>query len=86
MMVLTGTLAAAEKKLAMPRMTNTSTRVTTEGIHCWSSRPTAPPRVPPMTMLGPNTPPDPPEPMVSEVVRIFPIPMAPSTTTAPRRL
>ena len=38
MIVLTGTLAAAEKNPAMPRITNTSTRVTTEGIQAhWNT-------------------------------------------------
>ncbi len=38
-----------------------------------------------MTMLGPNTPPEPPEPMDSEVVTILPSPTASSSGIAAPR-
>jgi hypothetical protein len=71
-----GVLAAAAKKPAMPTTTNAAGWGTRPGQAVPKNQlrtmPRAPPPQPPMTIDGPNTPPEPPLPMVSPVVRILP--------------
>ena len=66
-------MAAAAKKPAMPTMTKLAGCGTEPcGKTRWSRMPSAPPPQPPITIDGPNTPPEPPLPMVRPVVRILP--------------
>jgi hypothetical protein len=78
MSVENGVLAAA-KNPAMPMITKLAGCGTRPGHAWWNTVPTAPPVQPPMTIAGPNTPPDPPLPIVRLVVRILPRATATST-------
>src|SRR4051794_30318978 len=55
----------------MPTITNGAGSSGTDGAIGSSSRQIDAPSKPPMTIPGPNTPPDPPEPMDSDVARIL---------------
>ena len=79
MSVEKGVLAAAAKKPAMPMITKVAGWGTSDGHQLCKSSPKAPPPQPPMTIDGPNTPPEPPLPMVRPVVRILPSAIARST-------
>ncbi len=67
-----GVFAAAAKKPAMPTSANAAGLSCSPGNIRPSTMPSAPPPQPPMTIEGPNTPPEPPLPIVKLVVRIFP--------------
>ena len=68
-----GALEIPPKREIMPTTTKTGIVDTwmISGKKVCSERPTAPPTAPPMTSPGANTPPLPPDPIVSEVVMIF---------------
>src|SRR5581483_1166731 len=78
-----GVLAAAAKNPAMPTTANAAGCGANAGHRWFSPSPTAPPAHPPITIDGPNTPPDPPDPIVSPVVRILPTDTARSTPASP---
>src|SRR4051812_13319419 len=71
MIVEIGACAAPAKKPAMPTMAKICGCGTSCGHMLCSSNPTAAPVQPPITIEGPNTPPDPPELIVREVVKIL---------------
>src|SRR6185437_9911255 len=77
-----GVLATPAKKPAIPTNVNGPTSGTTPGNHSWNNVPTEAPRQPPITIDGPNTPPDPPEPIVSAVESILPKATNASTASA----
>jgi hypothetical protein len=66
-----GAWAMLPKRTIMPTITNGAGSAGSPGAIGSSSRQRDAPRRPPITMPGPNTPPEPPEPIVSEVARIF---------------
>lgn len=67
-----GAFDTAEKKPAIPSMAMAWGDTIISGMRLLKNIPTAPPKHPPITTEGPKTPPDPPEPMLKEVVRILP--------------
>jgi len=69
--VESGARAQPEKKPAMPTTAKACGCRTSSGHHSWKICPMAEPRQPPITIEGPNTPPEPPELIVRLVVRIF---------------
>ncbi len=71
-----GVFAAAAKKPAIPTTANALGSGANLGQIEWIANPRAPPALAPITIEGPNTPPEPPEPIVRLVVSILPIAMA----------
>src|ERR1041385_7432144 len=65
----------------MPTIVNGPPAGSIPGNHASNTVPTVAPRQPPMTIDGPNTPPEPPEPIVSDVVSILPIATKPRTAS-----
>ena len=68
----------------MPTITKLAGWAHNSGQMWCSTMPNAPPPQPPMTIEGPNTPPEPPLPIVKAVVKILPIAIANSTAARPR--
>ena len=66
-----GACATLPNRATMPTITNGAGDAGRSGAIGRSRRQIAAPSRPPTTIPGPNTPPDPPDPMVSEVARIF---------------